>query len=1003
MKDGNFEAKITEVLSRIEIKSECEKMGVQFVGGSTDKGWIACFNPFKSEKNPSCGVNVGTSSYRGRFCAFNMSGKATWSLSFWDLTKELHPQLAGCDWWDIFKHYADQAGMAVGGEKKTKIPTKNNVEFYQKEISKEVLIHLHDARGLNDESIEKYEIGWSTKRSRMSYPVYDEAGKLINIRFHAWKKDQKPKTQNSKGCGAKRLWGVDRLVVDEGDTVCITEGEWDSMLIEQETGLVSVSPTNGARAFDMAWVKFFKGKHVVLVWDCDKEGRDAVDKILLPAFRGAAQRGEILSLKIVWLFDEIDKDRKDFTDFMIKAGGSGKELETMIFDTVAIKYEQPTSNLPEPVKIKSFKDIDLPQYAGQRIQCSLFVHGENSEAYHAPQKILVGDCPMKSKIGCNGRQDWAWTCDAPIDIQSGSRIQLACIALQDLKVERQLQKWVCDRRQKCDILIEPENHITIREVYAHQVQSSIADITLVEKAVYVIGGDLVPIGQYKATGFVHRHPLTQQPTMLIDTLEPEEEDWQAFDLEEKKHLLREVQQLDLCTGDILEDLMHNFTRIYDRYDLHLATLLTLCSPAWIDLPGEGRTRGWISSVIIGDTGTGKSMVVDTMLGAEKTKMLLPKIGYKVSGMTASRTGITYGLDHNERTGWRLKAGAMLKQSGQALCIDEAQDVPEIELKTMADAMDSGRLKVDRIVTREFKAETRCLFTCNPKDVSRIANQKTMAAFQYGCRSVRDIFPQMMIRRVDLFAFAASYDLKIDQLASAMSKKKVRPVLTPENYKALIHYAWNLGPEQTIISPDVYKLICKEATRLSGIFGGASDLPIVYTEDFRKTLARLCTSAAVADLNTDDDFETITIDRRHVEFVADRLEDQYAAKNCQLDNYAAQFRSEHVLSDEEALFRRLQNHCENIERRERVQVALGELHRLDPSDGAKLSQVYLKDLFGKDRTTIFRDMQFLVKERLVSSSRGYLPTPKLFQFLSWLKGFDPDYMDWEDPEITPTTY
>jgi len=36
------------------------------------------------------------------------------------------------------------------------------------------------------------------------------------------------------------------------------------------------------------------------------------------------------------------------------------------------------------------------------------------------------------------------------------------------------------------------------------------------------------------------------------------------------------------------------------------------------------------------------------------------VGSRISGMTASRTGITYGCEHDERRGWRIKAGACSK-------------------------------------------------------------------------------------------------------------------------------------------------------------------------------------------------------------------------------------------------------------------------------------------------------------------------------------------------------
>ena len=39
--------------------------------------------------------------------------------------------------------------------------------------------------------------------------------------------------------------------------------------------------------------------------------------------------------------------------------------------------------------------------------------------------------------------------------------------------------------------------------------------------------------------------------------------------------------------EIVTDLASHVTRIYERHDLHLGVLLMLCSPLWIDFPGEG--------------------------------------------------------------------------------------------------------------------------------------------------------------------------------------------------------------------------------------------------------------------------------------------------------------------------------------------------------------------------------------------------------------------------------
>jgi DNA replicative helicase MCM subunit Mcm2 (Cdc46/Mcm family) len=119
-------------------------------------------------------------------------------------------------------------------------------------------------------------------------------------------------------------------------------------------------------------------------------------------------------------------------------------------------------------------------------------------------------------------------------------------------------------------------------------------------------------------------------------------------------------------------------------------------------------------VIIGDTGTGKSDVSTELFK-------YANVGYRISGSTASRNGITYSIDYDERRGWRIKAGAHLKMSGQALIVDEAQDLPEAELKTMAEALDSGQLQVDRVQNKKFEAETRVIFLCNPRDPRRFSD------------------------------------------------------------------------------------------------------------------------------------------------------------------------------------------------------------------------------------------------------------------------------------------
>ena len=63
------------------------------------------------------------------------------------------------------------------------------------------------------------------------------------------------------------------------------------MLVEQETGFLAVSGTNGAKSFQAGWVKHFHGFHVILLYDSDQAGREAVQSLVLPTFKAAVATG----------------------------------------------------------------------------------------------------------------------------------------------------------------------------------------------------------------------------------------------------------------------------------------------------------------------------------------------------------------------------------------------------------------------------------------------------------------------------------------------------------------------------------------------------------------------------------------------------------------------------------------------------------------------------------------------------------------------------------------
>jgi hypothetical protein len=78
-------------------------------------------------------------------------------------------------------------GFTVKDNKNTP-PTLDDVKRYRDNLSPEIIQYLKDNRGLTDESLAKFEIGWDTGRERNTIPVYMPAGsgQRLDLDIHGW-------------------------------------------------------------------------------------------------------------------------------------------------------------------------------------------------------------------------------------------------------------------------------------------------------------------------------------------------------------------------------------------------------------------------------------------------------------------------------------------------------------------------------------------------------------------------------------------------------------------------------------------------------------------------------------------------------------------------------------------------------------------------------------------------------------------------------------------------
>lgn len=267
-------------------------------------GWVTACCPFHNDKNPSFAYEK----HSGRWACFSGCGKGgafdflmhSTGASFKETLLTLGDKLGVPR---PHSNGADSSGI-------TETEIRRMAESLWK--NEKVLRYLREKRGLKDETIRKYELGWNAKSRRISIPIRDEERRPVNIRFYS--PSQKPKIMNTKGHGnPPRLYGLDELAKQDVRQVILCEGEFDRLILEQN-GFKAVTSTHGCTSFRKEWLPFFQGRHVVVIYDCDPEGQAAVEGIVLKGFQGSA----IASIKNVRLPLQGAKDDKDITDFFTK-------------------------------------------------------------------------------------------------------------------------------------------------------------------------------------------------------------------------------------------------------------------------------------------------------------------------------------------------------------------------------------------------------------------------------------------------------------------------------------------------------------------------------------------------------------------------------------------------------------------------------------------------------------------------------------------------------------
>lgn len=775
--------------------------------------------------------------------------------------------------------------------------------------------------GITAKGIELFALGWDSSTRRLAFPVFDRWGQLVNLRMYRpprfrSKADEAFKVLNLKGYGGNDLYSwphFEEFTLDEPVFVMASEKE---TVIGMQQGLQCVCATAGEQSWLDNWKDYFVGYDIGIVAQKDTVGRDAAAK-------------KFASLQTVANYASIVEppgETKDFADYVTKEKGSGDDLlaafnsqrqgterrrtktkvagrsqEVGDFFTKRRKSSLPSDanapKLPPSYSETLVRLVDVghcPEMLNQVVKTTGIIAAKATRTYTIPWRFKV-------KIKGNPQKYFA---------VSMGRTLLSFIGVSDITI-REIMR---DLLENDKAVVEPDSYITAAEVEVIPTASVDTDVPYVTQRCYFIGQrieanipyelEIVPTTDRRSQetiGIITRAtPIARAVEAATFTAE-ELATLQVFKPAGKESVWDRLMSL-------AEELSRHQTKIYNRPDWHLVALMTWLSPIGWMFPYEKEIqRGWLNSLVVGDTQTGKSQVVQTY-------QRLFRAGTVVNAENCTYVGLVGGAIKMGSGQFMLRWGRIPLCDKQLVVIEELSGLSVEEISNMSDVRSSGIARLDKGgLSAETNARTRLLALSNVRPVS-----KNLAGYLSGVKAVQELVGHGEdIARFDLISTLVDSEVSNEVINRPFSTRGDAAATPPETWQRLCQFIWALKPNQIKITTDAYLACLEETKRLSDIYHPA--VPVFKGGSGRYKLARV--AAAIACLQFSWNGKAILVLEDHVLAAANFLELLYNKPSFGYNEWSRQMFDRDGVKDVKALDTKLREVLRNSKTRGKVMESL----------------------------------------------------------------------------------
>lgn len=789
--------------------------------------------------------------------------------------------------------------------------------------------------GITDEGIELFALGWDATTRRLAIPIFDRFDQVVNLRLYRpprfrSKADEAFKVLNyvsGRNTPEEIRYGANDLfswphfaefTLDQPVFVMPSEKE---MVIGMQEGLQTVCATAGEQSWEESWNEYFVGYDICVVAQRDKVGRQAAQK-KFAALQTVANYATII---------EPPTKLKDFADFVVEEGGQGLHLlaafnkarkasdgrgaeaqvgsgkasaKRKVVDPFFAKRpghkslpSETSPALPNVYSDTPVKLVDVghnPDMLNQIVKTTGIVAAKSTRTYSIPWKFKVKKQKLPQQF---------------FSVPMG-RTLLAFIHSSDGQIKNLVRELLEDEKAQ----IEVDSYITAAEVEVIPTAAINEDVPYVTQRCFFLGQRIEANIPYELEIIPTTASQSQETIGLIIKATPiaRAVETATFSADELAAL-----QIFRPTGkqtvfdrmmEGAEELSKHYTKIFNRPDWHLVALLTWLSPiGWMFPYEEEIQRGWLNSLVVGDTQTGKSKVTQTF-------QRLFRSGAIINAENCTYVGLVGGAVKMGSGQFMLRWGRIPLSDKQLVVIEELSGLSVEEISNMSDVRSSGIARLDKGgLSAETNARTRLLALSNVRPVNR-----NLAGYLSGVKAIQELIGHGEdIARFDLISTLVDREVSNEVINRPIDRRGEHEATSPEIYQRLCQFIWALRPEQIKITTDAYLACLEETKRLSEIYHPA--VPVFKGGSGRYKLARV--AASIACLQFSWNGKAILVLEDHVIAASQFLELLYNKASFGYDEWSRQMFDRDRVKDTDALDRKLKEVLRNARTRSKVMESL----------------------------------------------------------------------------------